>query len=642
MTSVEEENKKIDIDEIDLVNLDEKNNSNQQNNSEEMNNIETENKKEKSIEDINENKEKKEILSNENDEKNNEKEKAKDEDEDGKDYKSVNKEIKNKSEIKSSQVNSGNQNHDNNNKSDKELKNDVNIDIEKESKNKNEKMLKDALSPSYSKISYRPSEFRSILQNTELSESDKLLLEKYTNYKRNSFKIKNNDLSNNLSFIKRLTYNYQNSEEPKTLNCLSKYKNNTIEANPRQYLNNNYIRNSKTLLEYENEKPKTYLERNNLIINDIGKDFNFPWDNIDYKPDKKIGRNNSEKILFTNSLFERDITNSYKLNKNAYNQDYIKNLKGDFSNKNDLNKGNEDFKLNFNYSYNISRNPDKNSNLLNKTSLINYHIPHTQSSIMKKYMPNYSIFDFHRYNYNQNMNNNDAQYNNNCKMNDNNSNYKCVLNYENKNLNNTNTNYIINNKNKSLDKNIIKINQENQNSTNKINQSIKGNENPFINKITNSKRFSSNSSIPKYNSKKYKSLLFNDDKKGSFISNNKNTAKNFNNKLFQPYQNYSFQNNLNKNPKYDLIIRNKKGGAFRDDKKEIKKNSSPSDFYYNTLHHGYNPKTQYIGRNSKPQFSKTYQIDENKELNNRKNLFYFSSIRRDLIDKNKRKSFKKL
>jgi hypothetical protein len=221
MTSVEEENKNIDIDEIDLVNLDEKKNSNQQNKSEEMNNIESENKKEKSIEDINENKEKKEILSNENDEKNNEKEKTKDEDEDGKDNKCINKKIKNKSEIKSSQVNSGNQNHDNNNKSDKELKNDVINDIEKENKNKNENenLLKDALSPSYSKISYRPSEFRSILQNTELSESDKLLLEKYTNYKRNSFKIKNNDLSNNLSFIKRLTYNYQNSEEPKTLNC---------------------------------------------------------------------------------------------------------------------------------------------------------------------------------------------------------------------------------------------------------------------------------------------------------------------------------------------------------------------------------------------------------------------------------------
>ena len=686
MTSVEEENKKISIEEIDLVNLDEKNNSNQQNNSEEINNLGSEGKKEKridknEIEDLKDNtknkdiKENKEILSYEvTDEKNNEKKTEKEKDEDEKDNKSENKEIKNKSEINSSQVNIGNQNHDNN-KSDTKLKDSNNGDIE--NKNKNEDMIKDALSPSYSKISYRPSEYRSILQNIELAESDKLLLEKYTNCKSNSYKINNNDLYNNLSFIKRLTYNDQNSEEPKKVNYLTKYKYNTIEANPKQYLNDNYIRNSKTLLEYGNEKPKTYLERNNLIINDIGKDVNFSWDSLDYKPDKKIGRNNSEKILFNNSPFERDIINSYKSNKNDYNQGYIKSLKGDFSYKNNLKKENEDIKLHFNYLIDISRNPDKTRNLLNDTSLTNYHIPHTQSSIMKKYMPNYGIFDFHRYinyksnlssipnininkynkdiysydiksktiNNNQNMNKNDAQYNNNISnnynMNANNNNYKYVLNYENKNLNNTNTYSIINNNNKSLDKINNKINKENQNSLNQNNQSNKGNKNPFINKISNSKRISSNSlSIPKYNSKKYKSLLFDDDKKGSFVSDNKNSSQFFNNKLFQPNQNYPFQNNLNKNQNYDFITRNKKGGNFRANTKEIKKNSAPSDFYYNTLHRGYIPKTHYIGRNNKPQFSRTYQIDENKDMNNRKNLFYFSTIRRDLIDKNKRKSFK--
>ena len=689
MTSFKEENKKKDIEEIDLEDLDEKNNSNQQNNSNEMNNIESESKKEKSldrneignlkdntksIDDIdNENKE---ILSNEvTDEKNNEEKTEKSKDEDGKDNKVKNKEIKNKSEINNSQENSGNQNHDNNNnKSDTKLKDEFNDNIEKEKKNKNQNMIKDTLSPSYSKISYQPSEYRSILQNIELNESDKLLLEKYSNCKSSSYKINNNDLCNNLSFIKRLTYNYQNPEEPKTINYLSKYKYNTIEASPKQYLNNNYITNSKTLLEYENEKPKTYLERNNLIVNDIGKNFNFSWDNIDYKADIKIGRNNSEKILFNNSPFERDIINLYKSNKNDDNQCLIKSLKRDFSNKNNLKKENEDFKLNFTYSFNISRNPDKNRNLLSNTSLTNYHIPHTQSSIMNKYMPNYSIFDFHRYmnyksnstsipninkynkefynyenksitnNYHQNMNNNDTRFinnnnNSNYNVNADNNNYKCVLNYEYKNLNNDNINSIIHNTNKSLDKNNNKINKENQNNMNKSNQSIQGNENPFINKITNPKRFSSNSlSIPKYNSKKYKSLLFDDDKKDGFISDNKNSAKNFNNKLFQPNQNYPFQNNLNKNQNYDFITRNKIGEAFRNDKKEDKKISSPSDFYFNTLNQKYIPKTQIVGRNSRPQFLRTYQIDENKDMNNKKLLFYFSTIRRDLIDKNKRKS----
>ena len=688
MTNVEEENKNIDIEEIDLENLDEKNNSNQQNNSKEMNNIEYENIKEKSLDkneigDLKDNtkskdgNENKEILFNEvTDEKNNEEktEKAKNEDEKEKDSKSENKEINNKSEINSSQEKRKNQNHDNNNnKSDMELKDNFNDDIEKENKNKDGNMNKNVLSQSYSKIRYKPSEYRSILKNTELAESDKLLLEKYSNYKSNCYKINNNDLSNNLSFIKRLTYNYQTSEEPRTINYISKYKYNTIEANPKQYLNNYYIRNPNNLLEYENENPKTYLERNNLIINDIGKDINFSWDNINYKPNKKIGRNNSERILFNNSPFERNIINSYNSNKNDYSQGYIKSLKGDFPNKNNLQKENEDIKLNFNYSFNISRNPYKNSNLLSNTSLTNYHIPHTQSTIIKNYIPNNSIFDFHRYvnyknnsslipninkynrdiysydiksitnNYNQNMNKNDAQFynniNNNVNVNDNNHNY--ALNYENKNINNTNNKSIINNNNKSLDKNNNKINKENQNSINKINQSIKSNENPFINKITNSKRFSSNSiSIPKYNSKKYKSLLFEEDKKGSFISDNKNSSKFFNNKLFQPYQNYPFQNYLNKNQNYDFITRNKKGGTFRDGTKEIKRKSSPSDFYYNTFHQKYIPKTHIIGRNSKPQFSRTYQIDENKNMNNGNNLFYFSTIRRDLIDKNKRKSFK--
>ena len=683
MTSVEEENKKIDIEEIDLENLDEKNNSNQQNNSEDMNKIESKSKKEKSLDkneiwDLKdntkskENNENKEILSNEGtDEKNNENKEEKGKDENEKDNKSENKEIKNKSEINGSQINSGNLSEDNNNK---KLKDGDNGDIE--NKNKNENKLKDVLSPSYSKISYRPSEYKSILKNIELTESDKLLIEKYSNHKSNSYKMNNNDLCNNLSFIKRLTYNYQTSEEPRIVNYLSKNKYNTIEAIQNQNLNNNYISNLKNLLKNENEKTKIYLKRNNLKINDIGKDINFSWDNIFYKPDNKIEKYNSEKILFTNSQIGKDITYSYKSDENDSNQGHINNLKGDYSSKSNLKKEDGDFNLNFNYSYNISRKQDKNRNLLNNTSLSYYHIPHTQSSIMANYMPNYSIFDLNRYinyksnsssipnkninkynnvfysydiqsinnNYNQNMNKNDIQYNNNnYNANTNYNNYKRKLhfNYENTNLNSTNANSIINNKDKNMDINNNINNKENQNNINIRNQSVKDNEKPFIKKVTNPKRFPSNSlSIPKYNSKKYKSLLFDDDKKGSFILDNKNSEKYANNKLFQPY--YPFQKNLNKNQNYDFTIKNKKGGDFRDDRKEIKKNSSPFDAYYNSLFKEHIPKTQNIGRNNKLQFSRTYQINDNRDMNNRKYLFYFSTIRNDLIDKNKKKSFKEL
>ena len=693
MTSVKEENKQVDIDEIDSENTNKINNSNLENNSKEINNQESENKSEKSfdkneitdlkdnakIQDDNENKE---ILSNEKtDEKNLEKktEKEKDENEDEKDNKSENKEIKNKSEIKSLQVNNGNQSYDNNN-SNMELKDENDNYIKKDKKYRNENMIKEVLSPSYSNISYRPSEYRSILQNTELTESDRLLIEKYSNYKNNNYNLNNNDLCVNIDFSKKLTYNYQNYEEPKTINYLSKYQYNTIEVTPKQYLKNNYISNSKSPLENENEKPKTYLERNNLIINNIGKDVNFSWDNIIDKPYKKIGKNNSEKILFTNSPFQIDITNSYKPNKNGENLDYIRSLKGDYSNKRNLNKENEDFNLNINYSYNISRNSDKNQknqNLLNNTSLANYHIPHTQSSIIKKYIPNYSIFDFHRYNnyksnsssipninkyskdiygydlqnitnnYNQNMYSNTSQYNNysiNANANNNN---KSILNYESKNVNNANDDSLINNNKKSLE------------NSNKSSQSIERNEKPLIKKVNNSKKLLSNSlSIPKYNSKKYKSLLFDEDKKESFILDNKNVEQYYNHNkyfnksdiqnnlghyenrrdLFHPHHCYP---KLNQN-KNDFIINRKKGGAFRADTKMVIIKSSPSDFYYSTMHKEYIPKTQNIGRKSKTQFSRTYQIDENKDMNNKKNLLYFSTIRRDLIDKNKRRKFQGL
>jgi len=684
MVSVEDENQQIDIEEINLENSEE-NNMNQQSYSGEMNNIESESKNKMgdlkdNIKSINDN-ENKEKLSNEAiDEKNkgNKTENAKIEDEE--DNKNENKEIKNKSEINNSQVNNGNQNNDNNNnKSNTELKDEDGDDVESNNKNKNEN--KNILSPSNSNISYRPSEYRSIIQNTELTDSDKLLIEKYSNYKTNNYNINKYDLHNNLGFTKRLAHNYQTSEEPKTINYLSKYKYNSIEATPKQYLKNNYIGNSKSLL--ENEKPKTYLERKNLKINDIGKDANFSWNNLDDKDDKKIEKNNLEKIIFTNTKIEKDITNSFKSNKNDDNKDFINSSKRDYSNKRNLNKEDEDFNLNINYLYNVSRNSDKNNNLLNKTSLENYHIPHTQSSIKKKYMPNYSIFDFQRYNnyksssstisntnkysndiqnidnkLSKNMNNDSENNNNNFNVNNNN-NYKSILNYK----NNKHINSFLNN-NKSLDSINNIINKENQNIINKLNQSLKSNEKTFLNKSNNSKSIPSSSLfIPKSNSKKYKSLLFNAEKKSSSIYENKNNNNIQNSlgqyynknrsELLQPYQYYPFQtifqDNLNQNQNEELIIRHRKGGAFRDDIKEVIINSSPSDFYYNTLHQEFIPKTKNIGRKIKPQFLKVYQIDKNKgnqnrdkDLNNKKLLFYFSTIRMDLVNKNKSKSFKAL
>ena len=681
MASVEDDNNQIDLDEIDLKSLEKNSDLNLQNNSEEMYNIESESKDENlylkdNIEKKNDN-ENKEILFNEViDEKYKENKEENIKDEVEEDNKRENNEVKNKSDIKKSI----NQSFDyNDNKNNIEIKNEDDDQAEKNYKYKISNMIKDNLSPSNSNASYRPSEYRSILKNTILTESDKLLIEKYTNYNINHYKINNNDLYYNLGFTKRLPHNYQTLDEPKTVNYLSKYKYNSIEGIPKQSFKNNYIHNSISLLENENEKPKHYVIGNKLIINDIEKDTNFSLNKLDNKDDKKIEKNNLEKIIFTNSQIEKDKNNSNKSDKNDDIQDFNKSLKGDYSNKRNLNKEDEDFNLNINYSYNIPRNSDMNQNLLCKTSLSNYHIPHTQSSIIKKYTSNYSIFDFHRYNNyksnsslisninkysnniqnidNQNIDNqninNDSQYNN----------FKSILNYENKNINNKYTNFMVNKNDKSLDNTNNIINKENQNN---INQSIKWNEKSFINKINNSKCIPSKTLfIPNNNTKRFKSLLFDTEKKSSFISEHKNNSyadksdiqnnlgQNYYKKrteLLQPYQYYPFQtiiqDNLNQNQiqNDDLIIKHRKGGAFRDNIKEVIINISPSDFYYNTLHQEYIPKIKNIGRKIKPQFSNDNKENQDsyKALNNNKCLFNFSTIRRDLINKNKSKKFKAL
>ena len=112
------------------------------------------------------------------------------------------------------------------------------------------------------------------------------------------------------------------------------------------------------------------------------------------------------------------------------------------------------------------------------------------------------------------------------------------------------------------------------------------------------------------------------------------------NNTIEPHQYNAYQTILQENTKNneDLIIKNKRGSAVKDERGEITRSTSPTDFYYITLHEEYIPKTQTIPVKTKSYFNRTYrnyQMFPNNNCDNKnKNLFSYSSIMRDLINKN--------
>ena len=512
--------------------------------------------------------------------------------------------MENKQEIKDEKKNI-------NNKVSKENEDEkMHSDIKKEKENDNYKEDE----KKYQYYSYKPSKYKSILSNYELSDSDKKLLDKYDEnniYIKNKLynNIENGNLYNNFGFTKKLTYNYETlkNPKPKTFSLNDKYK--PFNKTSKNLLNYDYLKPLEYLYEdkevenkgkeEEEVPPKTYMEKNNLSTNNIAKDIDLSYKNLSYRPSRNA---------------------TYSIKSNYSYKDYLNNKDSN---------NNKDYCTLNSLSYNVSKKlPTKVNNLLHDTTLEQYHVPHSQYSIKKKPVTNYSSFDYVKYTINNN--------------------YKTLEPFVNDNndFNKTKKLYNIPIMAKSdISSNIIpKTNY----STRRLN--LKYNT---INNDDNNNNFRINSKT--YNTFKYieKNKDNNTIKSNLYNKNNQNENKKENeteyinylkkNDTIEPYQYNTYQTILQDNTKNneDLIIKNKRTGAVKDEREEIVISTSPTDFYYNTLHEEFIPKTKTIPVKTNSYFNRnyqTYQMLQNDDYNTKnKNLFSYSSIMNDLINKNKNK-----
>ena len=141
--------------------------------------------------------------------------------------------------------------------------------------------------------------------------------------------------------------------------------------------------------------------------------------------------------------------------------------------------------------------------------------------------------------------------------------------------------------------------------------------------ITQSNYISQKPSIPQNNNIKYQ---INNKKEKSEIKEEENNKKNIPKKNLYHFNTGNRNNNINSNYSYKPI----------ENKKEIVINSSPCDYYYNTLHDDYLMKKgeNQISNNNNYRIRKTYEIDSSKYDDNRNGLFCQSSIYNDLLRKN--------
>ena len=591
MNSIEdEENQPIEIEEniIDIENLNEdSNNKNEQNdkldNSNDKNeNIkneeEGENKQNEKFEDYEVGEE--EIIEQQNEEINNLTSQEKDYHEKENEKKEENNNNENINNIKNDIIKE---------KNESEIKELNKIDVNTNNEKKNEK------NNSNNYYSYKPSEYKSILLNTDLTETDKLLLEKYNN----NYNIGDNNINYNYDFNK---YNYHTIDEPKSSYFSPYNKCNYYGKYQQIYSNNIYKNDLNYLIKNEKKDYNSFLEKNYLKDND--KDKNSYLSNNQIKDDKIDENENlssinlSPKLNLTYSILYSKIDdnrNNFKM------KDY--DVEKEYSNNNFLEKNNVD--LNNKYSYNIPKNySPRTKNLLKNTSLENYHIPHTQYSYKKKPLSKYSPFDFDRLKITTNYTNNSSNLNNNNNRLDKNFNQSKELNIS---KDNSYNNILSSFDDKNKSKSIIKEN----NLENSLNHKNNLNDNAKI-------KINQNNEDDNY----YKKTI----------------------DLLKPYQYNPYksllQDNLNLNE--DLIIKQKRRGAFRDENNEIMINTSPTDIYYNTLHSNYIPKTDNKPIKNISYYKKTYQIDSNQDFVNKKNnLLGYSTILTDLMNKNKKYNFSK-
>ena len=373
----------------------------------------------------------------------------------------------------------------------------------------------------------------------------------------------NNIISDNNGEIKEEKNNYK---------IINETKNKNQDNNKKEEENYNNLSSNENINDEKNSKKEINIIANNLDENNIidkNKNENnnsirpssshYSYISSNYKSLINNDFNLSDKFLlekYNNNNYNKYYNYSFKkyLNKNIGCNNYYQNNIS-YKNKNDCN-----LNLNNDYLYNIPKVfPSNADNLLKNTSLENYHIPHTQSSMKKG--PGYSIYRF------------DLDRN--------------KKNYDDSLIDKAN-NYI------------FSFNREKYSNSNCINNSL----------------------IYDYDNKRNYKNICNYNIKNEYQKTNE---------LFEPYKyNSTFNKNLNFN---ELIDEDKNKIYYRNNNNNKIIRTSPTDFYYNTIHE---INTQNIPLKYKTYFPRTYQINSKYEYRNN-NLVSNSSIIRNLIYKNKNK-----
>ena len=477
--------------------------------------------------------------------------------------------------------------------------------INNDNKTKNEKTMNEINNKNESnniidnnnEIKDQKNNFKEIYETVnEIKEKDKEEeINNLNNYKNIN---KENNIKNEKNNIK-----HKEENERKEINNIT---NNLLEnnmTNIKKNENNNLINSSYSHYSY---KPSNYksLINNDLDLSDTDK---FILEKYNKTNNKKYYNYNSYK----NDLKEEKIGEN-NLNKNLfYNRKYEKNC---------FNECECDFNPNNNYLYNIPKLYSyKTYSLLNKTSLNNYHIPHTQSSIKKgpKYISQFG-FGTNIVNYN----NNDF-YNSISKYKSNDNISKIGKNSFDKTNNSESYNFINLNNPNNLYINDKDIKRDN---LNKNNNNIFNYKKEIEKNNLNNNR---NNNIFEYDKKIERDNLNNrkNDIEEDFLKKEE---------LCEPYQ---YQTLIKKNSNlkdYSLINENKKEINNRNYLHDKIISISPTDFYYNTLHDIDFRNIQNTPVKYKPNSFRTYEIDS-KNVNIKNNLMSYSSIMRNLILKNKNK-----
>ena len=429
-------------------------------------------------------------------------------------------------------------------------------------------------------------------------------------------KFNNNNYKNKYNNTNDYKFNYDISKTPfindyTSYNTYTNYIPSSI-YNPND-LNYNDLNLNNQINSLRNKYMSNMINNNNDNYRNIISQLNdFPIKD----PINNVTMSNNNKYINSNYINEMPEHNTYYNSTNYDSNPFLYKVK-DYNNY--INKRSETPKINnlykdFNYNNNSNKQDLIRNDIVFKTDkiLYNQNLPNVNNSVKsqsfrKKNQSSKNIFNFSKYN--TVVNNNSFQIINNNKKN---------------NEKKTNNNITIKPNIENIEDE--KINKKYYRSyTSEFNKK----SNPFIKKKFLEKTLEEENekcSNPS-NRIKIKNIKNNNSKKKDII--------------IRPYKYISEQTNIVNN---NII---KKIPKIKIDKIDNSKNNisnpnniSPSKIFDKDLKNKNYKKNKSISTIKKPYFYNTYKIESNKKENNKTNLFKYSSIMSDLLNKNSKNYFK--